>query len=140
MANGTLGLTAGVVLLVGSLASGQEKPVFRTEVYSVPLDFSVETRLPFGIRKPIKDLTMQEVTIVLDKTTYPPVQLSQDPKRPGHYVVSFTPPDGYRDGERHSVDVTVMRKRWRSPITMPMTIAFPKLVANSSLEDPVQRP
>ena len=40
-----------------------------------------------------------------------PVNVEQDPEKPGHYVVSFKPPDGVRDGKIHNVEVRVKKRR-----------------------------
>ena len=83
-------------------------------------------RLPFlGIKRPYKDLTVDDVSIVLEKKTYVVVELTQDPKKAGHYLVSFVPADEYRDGQEHDVEVIVKTKASR-PFVMPMRITIPK--------------
>ena len=88
-------------------AGQQSQPsVFRAEAYAVPFYISL-----FHGKKPIVDLTIAHFTIVLDRQTYVPVKVEQDPEKPGHYVVSFKPPDEVRDGKIHHVEVRVKKRR-----------------------------
>ena len=121
-----LDLIVGIAVALGAFAGQTDTPVFRGEVYVVPVEFSLSRRSAFGlIRRPYKDLTLEDVTVVLDKKAYPPVNLTQDDQKPGHYLLSFTPPDEYRDGQSHLIEVTLKAKGWRSPMTMPRTVVFP---------------
>jgi len=89
------------------LAGRQSQPsIFHAEAYVVPFYVSISHG-----KKPIVDLTIAHFTIVLDKQTYVPVNVEQDPEKPGHYVVSFKPPDGVRDGKIHYVEVRVKKRR-----------------------------
>src|SRR5262245_10208426 len=101
---------------VGPATAQTQPPVFRGEVYVVPVEFSMSTKWFLGIKRPYKDLTVDDVTVVLDKKTYTPVKLTQDPKKPGHYLLSFTPADEYRDGEGHLIEIVLKVKRFRSPL------------------------
>jgi len=119
-----IALIAGLAAFAGLQAPS---PEFRAEVYVVPVEFSVSTSYAFGlVKKPYTDLTKDDVSVVLDKKAYPAVELTQDPKKPGHYLVSFTPAPEYRDGAKHLVEVSIKLKRFRSPMTMPETITIPK--------------
>jgi hypothetical protein len=90
-----------------ALAGRQSQPsTFRAEAYAVPFYISISHG-----KKPIVDLTIAHFTIVLDKQTYVPANVEQDPEKPGHYVVSFKPPDGVRDGQIHNVEVRVKKRR-----------------------------
>ena len=40
--------------------------------------------------------------------------------RPGHYVISFTPCDEYRDGKEHVISLRI--KNWDTPIQKTLTI------------------
>ena len=109
-----------------------QPPVFRAETYVVTFDISLGITRPFGIKRPYRVLAPEDVTIVLDKKTYPLVKLSQDLKKPGHYLLSFTPDDEYRDGASHLIELTVKMKPFRSPVTMPRTVVFPRPLAPPS--------
>jgi hypothetical protein len=90
-----------------ALAGQQSQPsIFRAEASAVPFYLSISHG-----KKPITDLTIAHFTIVLDKQTYMPLNVEQDPEKPGHYVVSFKPPDGVRDGKIHKVEVRVKKRR-----------------------------
>ena len=103
------------------LAGHQSQPsVFRAEAYAIPFYVS----LSHG-KKPIADLTIAHFTIVLDKETYVPVDVQQDPEKPGHYVVSFKPPDGVRDGNIHNVEVRVKKRRLNASFKFSIPIQKP---------------
>lgn len=89
------------------LAGHQSQPsIFRAEAYAVPFYIS----LSHG-KKPIENLTIAHFKIILDKQTYVPLNVEEDPEKLGHYVVSFKPPDGARDGRIHNVEVRVKKRR-----------------------------
>jgi hypothetical protein len=124
-----LGLALGVVVAVTVIQEVQiPPPVFRTQVDVVAFEITVGRILPSGIRRPYRDLTVDDVSVVLEKKTYVAVKLTQDPKKPGHYVVSFIPADEYRDGQNHAMEI-IVKMGSRRPVTMPMTITIPKLPA-----------
>jgi hypothetical protein len=117
-----VGWVLGLAVAVSAVQDAQApSPVFRTQVDVVAFEITVGRILPFGIRRPYRDLTVDDVTVVLEKNTYVPVKLTQDPKKAGRYLVSFTPADEYRDGQDHAIEV-IVKMGSRRPITMPMTI------------------
>ena len=74
----------------------------------------------FGRRKPEAGLTTADFTIVLDQKEYLPVKLEPDPERPGHYLLSFSPPDDVRDGEPRQIEVKFKKRDF-----LKWTITFP---------------
>jgi hypothetical protein len=128
-------LIFGMAVTAGVLAGDQaQTPVFRADIYVVPVEFSVGRRLFGFVRMPYNDLRLEDVTVVLDKNAYLPVTLTQVPEKPGHYVLTFIPPDEYRDGERHLVEVRL--RIGRGSGTMPMTLLFPKPSAGADTATP----
>ena len=103
------------------LARNQSQPsIFRAEAYAIPFYISISHG-----KKPIVDLTIAHFTILLDKQTYVPVSVEQDPEKPGHYVVSFKPPDDVRDGEIHNVEVRVKKRRLNASFKFSIPIHKP---------------
>jgi hypothetical protein len=61
-----LGLALGVVVGVTFIQEPQiPPPVFRTQVDVVAFEIAVGRILPFGIRRPYRDLTVEDVSVVL---------------------------------------------------------------------------
>ena len=102
-------------------------PIFRTEAYVVAIDFEVVIKRAF-VRRPYKDLTLADVSVLLDENVYQPVALTPDPKKPGRYLLNFTPAPQYRDGERHGVELTLKVKGFRDPWVIQQEAVFPKPV------------
>jgi hypothetical protein len=128
-------LIAGVAVAVGILAGDQaQTPVFRAEIYVVPVEFSVFRRLFGFVRMPYNDLRLEDVAVLLDKNLYPPIALIRVPAKAGHYLLTFTPPDDYRDGASHLVEVRV--RLGRGSVTMPMTLLFPRPSAGVATATP----
>jgi hypothetical protein len=125
----------GLILALSLATSYQEAAAtFRAEVYVVPIEISMFTTW-LGIRRPYRDLSLDDVTIVLDEQTYPPAGVAQDPKKPGHYLIRFTPPEKYRDGHSHMVTVNVTRDGASVQIP-PRTITFPIAPIAAASEQP----
>lgn len=114
----TLGLAVAGTLLAGAQA---QPPAFRAETYVVVLKVSAFKRSWFGGSKPEAGLTVADFTIVLDEKVYVPVKLEPEPDRPGHYLLSFSPPDDARDGKPRQIQV-----RFRKRSLPKQTISFPQ--------------
>lgn len=66
-------------------------------------------------------MTTADFTITLDKKEYVPVKLEPDPEKPGHYLLSFSPPDDVRDGKPRQVEVKFKKRDF-----LKWTITFPE--------------
>jgi hypothetical protein len=121
------GLFLGLALLLGVQNPPPAAPVFRSDVYAVPFEFTATRRLPFGIRRPQRGLTRANVRVALDGRLFEPMDVREDPQRAGHYFVSFTPPDIYRDGLSHPVGLRFRTKGgWWTPPGVDPAVVFPR--------------
>lgn len=66
-------------------------------------------------------MTTADFTITLDKKEYVPVKLEPDPEKPGHSLLSFSPPDDVRDGKPRQVEVKFKKRDF-----LKWTITFPE--------------
>src|SRR5688572_19247525 len=118
---GALVFVVSAVLAFGPLQEPEgPAPTFKAESHVVSFEFS-SFRSVFGIRMPNKGIKASEIIFVLDDMTYPPEDLKQF--KPGHYVVSFIPPDAYRDGKAHDVLLGLKQLKkgqgWTRTFTIP---------------------
>ena len=97
------------VLLIGALLAGDQGdiqqppvPVFHAEAYVVTEFINFVNRDGTMTR----GLTSDDVQATVNKK---PVALSvsEDPKKPGFYVLSINPPSELRDGKSHRIDIKV---------------------------------
>ena len=107
----------GLILGVVAATATQAPPVFRAEVYVVPMRISIWADRQR--KKPVTDVAAAEFTILLDKKAYVPVSVQPDARGPGYYLVSFSPPDHLRDGKTHKVEIKVRKWRIKQEITFP---------------------
>lgn len=107
----------GVTVALALCGPQAEAPAFRAEAYVIPFYLT----LSHG-KEPITDLTVVHFKVVVDKKIFVPVDVEQDPNRPGHYVVSFKPSDDLRDGMVHSIEVRVKKGRLKFSTKCPTTI------------------
>jgi hypothetical protein len=121
------GLLLSLLLVIGLQGTQDEMPVFRVEADVITFEFSMFQTLPIiGIRRPYTRLKIEQVAVGLDKQTLTNVKLVHDWKKPGSYLVSFTPPEEYRDGESHLIELTLSYPPGSKPITWPKTVTIPK--------------
>jgi TonB family protein len=64
-------------------------------------------------------LVLGDFSISIDKMVYGPSKVREHPKQPGRYLLEFNPPDKYRDGSTHQIEITVQD---RGPVTYSITI------------------
>jgi hypothetical protein len=117
-------LPLGAVVAMVLFLPQTEAPSFRAEAYVIPFYFTISQR-----QKPVTDLTVANFKIIIDKKIYVPVGVEQDPNKPGHYTVSFKPPDDLRDGMVHNVELKMKKGRMKDSRNWPTTIR--KLTAGS---------
>jgi len=116
------------VLFIGALlaahqvdAQHQTAPIFHAEAYVVTELINFVNRDGTVTR----GLTSADVRATIDKR---PVALdvSEDPKKPGFYVLSINPPNELRDGKSHRIDLKVRNgDRWRD-LPIKWTAVFDK--------------
>jgi hypothetical protein len=104
------------VLLLSALLAGpqgdvpgQHGPVFHAEAYVVTLSMSFEG----GWSKRLRGLTSADFQATINQE---PVALdvSEDPHKPAHYLLSINPPIELRDGKSHRIDVKFRNgDKWR---------------------------
>lgn len=111
-------LPLGAAVAIVIFAPQAEAPSFRAEAYVIPFYFTLSQH-----QKPVTDLTVANFKIVVDKKIYVPVDVEQDPDKPGHYTVSFKPSDDLRDGRVHNVELKVKKGRIRTSTNFPTTIS-----------------
>jgi hypothetical protein len=108
------------VLLISALlagaqgdAPGPHGPVFHAEAYVVTLMMSFEG----GWRTRMRGLTSADFQATIKKTPVA-MDVSEDPHKPAHYLLSINPPTELRDGQSHQIDIKVRDgTKWRdSPI------------------------
>jgi hypothetical protein len=119
-------LILGMAVAGGLVASPQaQPPVFRAEVYVVPLQIMVfEGRNWACGSKPDIRLSITDFTLTLDKKIYAPADVTQDPDRPGRYLLNVAMPEKYRDGRVHRIEVRIQR---RGRATWPLRIPTPSV-------------
>lgn len=115
-----------LALLLGVAITGSscqeppgQPPVFRAEAYVVPLPVTVSRRTWYGGSKPVTNLDAADLEIVLENDVYVPIRLDPDPKTPGRYLLSFTPPDHLRDGKPRQVQLRI-KKRYSIKVTLTL--------------------
>jgi hypothetical protein len=113
-----------IVVAMVVFAPQAEAPNFRAEAYVIPFYVTLSQR-----QKPVTDLTVANFKIVVDKKMYVPLDVEQDPDKPGHYTVSFKPSDDLRDGLVHNVELKMKKGRIKTSTNFPTTIR--KLSAGS---------
>lgn len=119
-----LALVLGVAI-TGSICQEPQgqPPVFRAEAYVVPLTVTVSRRTWYGGSKPVTNLDAADLEIILENNVYVPIRLDPDPKTPGRYLLSFTPPEHLRDGQPRLVQLRVKKR-----FSIKMTITLPRRV------------
>ena len=108
------------LLLAAAIAGGmaqasQASPVFRAEAYVIADFVAIFDKNG----KPIPGLTAADFSILVEKKIPVALSVSESPDRPGHYVLSFNPPEHLRDGKAHRLEVRLKSRdgRWR---TLPL--------------------
>jgi hypothetical protein len=100
-------------LLVGPQADAQapQRPVFRAEAYVIvcPRVFMFFRRDRGG---PSRGLTSDDFQAFVNKQPVA-VDVSEDPKKPGTYILSINPPLELRDGKSH--EIHVQARKWPKP-------------------------
>ena len=118
----TVFVTSLLMVAVSSVAlvnaQDTEIPVFRSDTNAVFFEFHGYKQKRGGEKQPMTTLTIRDMKVVIDRKEYPPTTMTQD--RPGHYVLSLTIPDAYKDGKTHKVMFKVKRSTF--PFTRPITI------------------
>jgi hypothetical protein len=85
--------------------------VFRTSVDAVHIEVLVfKGKTWCRGTSPERELRTKDFSFVLDGNTYVPVEVTEDSNEPGHYVVGFIPPEKYRDGLSHRVQVRIQKR------------------------------
>lgn len=77
-------------------------PIFRAQVDVVPITVAVARG-----NAPDVELTAADFTIILDKKTYVPVDVTQLADKPGCYFINFTPPPDSLNGKPHRLGLKV---------------------------------
>lgn len=109
---------------MGLLPGQQSPPVFKAEAYAITNGVVMVNRdhtLTTG-------LTAADFSITLDKKIAVPLGVSEDPAKPGYYLLSFNPPEGLRDGKTHRIDVKIKAPdgKWRTlPLNWKAVFAKP---------------
>ena len=76
--------------------------------FLVMINVSATTRTWYGGRNPDLNVTKDDVKIIIDKSrTLPALRVEPAKDRPGHYVVSFSPPMDVRDRKTHDVEIKI---------------------------------
>jgi hypothetical protein len=104
-------------LLVGHQGDAQapQRPVFRAEAYVVVCPntfvFVDKSRTSHGLA-PSHGLTADNFQAFVSKQPVA-VDVSEDPKQPGTYILSINPPSELRDGKSH--EIHVQRRKLPNP-------------------------
>jgi hypothetical protein len=111
-------LVLGFVVACGlTQAAQQNPPVFRSATDTIPFEFSA-SRSIFGIRRPLRGLKVEDLRLSLEGTELVPTEVREF--KPGSYIVNFVPPDEYRDGKPHEVQLIIRKfPTFKRTITMP---------------------
>ena len=118
---GLPGLVTAHLSFLLVVAGQQAQPVFKAETYVVVYELSAFKRTWYGGSKPNLDLKTADITIVVEKKLYIPSKLEPDVKRPGHYFLSFTPPEELRDGKPHNIETRIKGGAIKSTVPVPKT-------------------
>jgi hypothetical protein len=119
-----LSLIVGVALATGLSQDGPaQAPVFKSGAYVIAIEIPVfhARRWNCG-SKPDTGLTIDDFTVSLDRKLYTPIEVIQDAKRPGRYLLSFTVSEAVRDGKEHRIDVSIRKRgglHWTTTIPKP---------------------
>jgi hypothetical protein len=113
----------GLVMFLAGQQASTTPPVFKSGAYRIAIEIPVfEGRKWCRGSKPITNLTAADFTVSLDKKRQLTFELTQDPKRPGRYLLSFAAPEAARDGKEHRLDVTITKRgglNWVTTIPKP---------------------
>lgn len=112
-------------LFLGPQADVQQPPVFHAEAYVVTQFITFHGNghaLRHGLTSADFQAAVNKKPVAID--------VSEDPKEPGSYVLSVNPPSELRDGKSHRIDVRVRNwardgDKWRD-LPLKWTVVFEK--------------
>lgn len=110
-------MRVSVMLVLAAVFSvelvGAQQPKTQTRLlpghsYLVTVNVTATTRTWYGGRKNDLTVTKGDITIVIDNSrTLPALKVEPEKDRPGHYLVSFSPPLDMRDRKTHDVEIKI---------------------------------
>jgi len=104
-------LLGAVIGLPQGGTQAPQRPIFHGEAYVVTWQISFQSR---DLRK-YHGLTSANFQATTNKNSIA-LDVAEDPKRPGHYLLSINPPLELRDGKTHQIDIQYRLegdKKWR---------------------------
>jgi hypothetical protein len=109
-------LILGIVIASGVFQIHQSPPVFKAEAYVITNRFLMLGRDD----RPLVGLTAANFSIIVEKQISVPLAVAEDPNKPGHYLLSFNPPEALRDGKTHRIDVKIKAPQDEKWKTLPL--------------------